>query len=89
MAAGLIPVAHIQAQLHKISGTTQGQVPQTGSDKWELSGSSGHQGQLWSSAESPSVAHRSTVIAQFDRSVVAGDESGQNLVQAGLGTFQK
>ena len=52
-------VAHNHAQLHKKSETTEGRLQQTCCNQTLLSGSSGHQGQLWSSAEMPSVALRS------------------------------
>jgi hypothetical protein len=42
-------VAHNHAQLNKKLGTTEGQALQTFSFNWELGGSSGHQGQHWSS----------------------------------------
>ena len=38
-------VAHNSAQMHKILGTSQGQVPQTDSNNKVLSGSSGHKPQ--------------------------------------------
>jgi len=65
-AFGVFRVAHHQAQLHKIPGTTQGQAPQTYSYNSEQRGSSGHQGQLWSCAEMPSVTLRSPGITQID-----------------------
>ena len=58
MGAGLRPVAQIQAQWHKNPGTIQGQALQTCSGSKTVSGSRGHQDQLWSCAKMSTVALR-------------------------------
>ena len=49
-------VSATRTQLHKIPGTTQESPPQFHCEQTILSGSSGHQGQLWSSDWMPLAA---------------------------------
>ena len=82
-------LAHNHAQLHNKSEIIQGQALEIDFEIWEPIGSSGHQGQLWSSGEMPSVALRSPAITQISCSMDSFCACGQNLMKVVLGTFQE